>query len=649
MRNKDLTLNLEGFPVIRECLFVTEINGTDADGCSEDETSEDETSSGTRRKKRKTEYTPILTNNKAAFANLSSLGLTNILCPLGLVCIRLLQHSGNPKFEIGQVSDFGVEDVNTQHIKVKGLMAAGIGKTRDENVGDSVDLYWRDECDRLYRRMKQTYNYWEKKPEDVTHVSLDIKGSPGTGKSLTGFTFASDVVNKYMRQDVLWLSLKNNDLGFAILFDVTQQGKALIFKDIEISNEMTAFTDCVQNAVVFIDGLRSGLDDKTHHKNIQSKFRNKGECLLYSIVSGSNQFNPGQDVPKTTVLSWCREDAEKAWDMMYREKGKKSTDGKVLNQKGEDFEKRYYFAGGSVRHLFRYKIAQIEGSINDAIGNLNSAYDHFELGPGFESYAVSNTLIGVFGRDENDFANVARHMSPYIFLLMKNIASKNPNSGPLVLKLLRLLDYILQNPVVTGFVWEACMSEIVDRSLKMRSNSNAMQPVAPFKHITEPVVNFQIADSVLYTSEDDLVELEMRKREKGVWCIPTRFNNPVWDFIFLNDKAMVFIQCTMAKSHKLNENTIYEFVKGFNSKAIVGKVSEIDVQIWVPDNENTRTCTIDLTKVTENNVKVGPRNTKLKHRQRTTSRTRICYDGLADKDRKYTVKVNLRNARSILS
>ena len=514
----------------------------------------------------------------------------------------------------------------------------GMDNIEEANVNTKL-IYHRKEYTRNFKAMEDRYKEWKnqgvknrekkwkeyksytKKDKNAKGPFLEIprepkmtfglKGSPGAGKTLTGYAFffnflqQRELEEQKDKRTVVWVGLEKEKTG-TIAVARPNTNEIIVFKKASIREAIIPFIEQMTSGnVLIVDGVKTNEQKKNEeHKDIVFTARSK-LMLSYIIMSGSSDATASDDggLSDEIMLSWDIDEAKQAW--------------KVLKKNNLGFDYKYYYAGGSARHLFDTSKEDIIKSIKVALEKCSARIEFLlQLDMGQTSGAMDNMLVAPFknpnynASEPEDSPYVFRHMSAYV---LNQLRSKfRDHNGADTLRLIkRALEKILANPVVTGFIWEACVDEQVWFQIKdAKERPTKPDSFKVFKSISS--CDFSIRSRLTHKKSGSSVFentlLTPATVQEGIWLAPEAWNNPVWDFIYLVGDKMYFIQCTLSARHEIKQDNIYNFVEKYNEKAeSVGgykSIAYIDVQIWQP--ANVQKCKISTTRLTRSS-KVGPK------------------------------------------
>ena len=488
--------------------------------------------------------------------------------------------------------EYDAEEDENMMLKLTGLKASGLMNPDPLQKSDVVDIYKRNEVKRMYGIMKRRYNKWTKlrNPEKST---LAIKGSPGAGKTMIAYIMAIELMlEKKLETTIVWVSLFEE--GEANIVISPPFSDSLICLKIVKTESITDYISSIKTPlVIFLDGMRSGNLENEDHRELRKEARGK-IALTYLIMSGSTtaESKGNEPIMDNVLLSWKEEEARAAWKLLKMDN----------NEIGKEcsFDEKYFLAGGSARLLFRTKIADVIVVFGKELRKINLPLGSLLVDSiGQESSSMSNLVVAPYYFNEE--MPVYGHSSGYILAKLRN---KVREGQPEMVyeQVVKLLEGVMKNPCVNGFVWEGCIDELVAYKIYQditKPNQatphlpRQVQQCVPFggEMATPSKRGLKVCKRYEYPRQKEvekiLADLSVAEVENGVWLAPEAWNNALWDFVYLEGNKMTFIQCTIAKSHSIKEQKMFDFVKEYNNQIVQKHTGEdrkeieaIAFEIW---------------------------------------------------------------------
>mmetsp|Transcript_9299 Transcript_9299/g.18085 ORF Transcript_9299/g.18085 Transcript_9299/m.18085 type:complete len:472 (-) Transcript_9299:131-1546(-) len=397
---------------------------------------------------------------------------------------------------------------------------------------------------------------------------LVIDGAKGSGKSTLTWAWATEKAAK--GETVLWAHIDNRTTKCTVVRLQKDVVKRVLFNNRVIDySELrdSQFLDSAEDDIVVLDGFHHSVHESIVNQLMDPNVNKKGRRKI--LVSSFQAYFKVQDLmivrsEAHRVASWTEEEYETAiQDTEFYEQVKNSL-GPGKHKKEQLFSKLYY-SGYSARFTFQFSIDQTKTEISTGIEKLGSyekalSQDHSQAIP-----TAVNTLYA--GIRCGDGAIKDAVVSKYT--LRKMVEAKPSKALALAYRLGEALD----NNSFLGWVYEA----------DFLMNAKAMEQILLFDEKGEGAFKCDIK-TVQYFS--DITEINW-KHDNCLW-IPTKHNNPAFDFLYVHRKShmriALFGNVTISPRHSC-------------------KLQHIKAAMELSDLERLRYCAIAPLK--EDKKKVG--------------------------------------------
>ena len=483
---------------------------------------------------------------------------------------------------------------------------------------DVLTIYPRSEFMRITRILDKKFNAYT----SVASQKVSLKGSPGSGKSVTTLAHFVDLIDRRKlhnnnptstatatapqsvpastssrptppmhastkksgtstkdkephNKTLIWLGLDNKTL---IVAPSNDKEYFHIFRDVDLKGTVLPYIEhIVKGSALFLDGVKTATQGECVHTQIVDAATDGKRCILtYIIMSGSCNATKGdRDYYDTQMYSWSKEDSCAAWRAL------KKPEDQIL------FEEQFFLAGGSARHLFWYNEKMIKKSLAKELAGKYDYEKLLTLNVGGESSEISNLLIGAFGKNYQTEEIIYDHMSEFVLRRLRETTRSKINEDTAYRKIKELFQNFPGPETSRGYAWENLVDEHVWFHLKTRSE-NVQRGSRPttrqhqfFRLTNLPSCVFTIYKHTRHEKDGSTVlkdtSISKSDIDAGVWVSPHAFNNRAFDFIYLKGNSMTFIQCTIAPTHKIDTPYMYQFVKQYNEEVCRSNLNQMEV------------------------------------------------------------------------
>jgi len=390
-----------------------------------------------------------------------------------------------------------------------------------------------------------------------------ILGAPGTGKSVTAFSFAWDIARKG------WLSsfiYSENNKYLIIQFQ--PDGKVL-FGSLDSAGDLETILSnpAGEDHIVFLDGYRHDIATAVSFYDVLIAWCcpnfllkpvtqvGKRRLVMVSSMASRGKTNVKDDlrnkVEELMIESWSEEDFVAACSYtpllaaVETNLDACSSEASLEERVGAKF----YFAGGSARFMFEIKTRRVRNIISEAVQQCDDINKYLVCLAGDRYSDVVNRLLG-FHIDAGTGVRYNFIVSEYGALLLSQRA------GPGGVKAIALTMKRFMNPCITGWLFEMLFfANVSSTGLRLTSQGENTALYWPkgvmIKDIDHPA------------SPDFFAEGE-------TWGRPRRWNQIGYDVVHFDPekKRIEIFQITHALRHDFRIEAFASFLKHLPNKRL---------------------------------------------------------------------------------
>jgi hypothetical protein len=299
----------------------------------------------------------------------------------------------------------------------------------DEDKGNSILLYQRDCFNRQLNFMKQSVI-------EQNYVGW-LLGPPGTGKSLTAFAFARELASSGW--SCIWVDC-NSTRDITLLKMTDDRAYAADVTRLQLPDWLQS--NLSGKTLILLDGYStrsdpdSGLLDEIYkwHRgpaftvNTDHAASPRRLCVV-SSMAGRGHLKPHLDAKRRIVEllieSWSMGEFEAAcgYDEFWESVKPNLIIPESPDQSRESLiAEKFYFTGGSARHMFAFSRARATDAIKTALRTVSDIRPYLSKGFGDRSNNVVNQLFGLYLNPQGE---------PFSFLVSEYAARLvSTNNGP---------------------------------------------------------------------------------------------------------------------------------------------------------------------------------------------------------------------------
>ncbi len=401
-----------------------------------------------------------------------------------------------------------------------------------------------------------------------------ILGPPGSGKSVAGFAFAASVDRAGCT--VIWLKLSDFPAHISI-FEGNHRYSA--HTSYEFVRDFLRRTVGSQKCLLIVDGfLKLNIQHDQIYKDAllwRSNDENNRRLIIISSMASRGKVNDGEDrlnrVKEHLVPSWTLGEYFDALQIPDLFRSVSSLLGSPNSVQGfqELIKEKFYFAGGSARHMFQFTVKEIKESLDQALESIPSKPSEAYFMMSSRAGNAVNRLFALYPSNENKLREV--FVSAYVRLRLRNAVT---------LSALRSMLRTVKNDVSgsgAGSMLETLFcTDLCSENLKLtfRNGSSVLLTSSSIRK-----VDVKWSDSIEVKDEE--------------WLKPQAETNPAFDLVYINPQAefVRFVQLTRSSRHNLNLTPC---------KLFIDKLTKCKIKIvefcFVVDKENLKKFKVTNTK-----------------------------------------------------
>ena len=364
-----------------------------------------------------------------------------------------------------------------------------------------------------------------------------ILGPPGTGKSVAVFAFAVSVDRP--EWTVIWVKLSQY-LPRMSIFEGNQQYTAET--SYEFVRHFLGQAGGSQKCLLILDGfLITNIEhDQTRKYAQEWRYRDQynRRLIIISSMSSRGKVNDGEDsiyrVREHKVPSWTRreyDDALEIPDLLSSVSSSLgSPPGNSVQGLQELINQKFYFAGGSARHMFEFAIKDVKESLDRALQSIPSIPPEGYFMMSARAGNAVNRLVALYPSSEDDLREI--FVSAYVRSKLRATVTSSAIRS--------MLSTVKDDVFGSGagsmleilFCTDLCSGNL---ELTFRNGSSVLLPSASIRK-----VDMETSDSIEVEDEE--------------WLKPVAETNPGFDLVYINTQAEFarFVQLTRSDRHKLN-------------------------------------------------------------------------------------------------
>jgi hypothetical protein len=397
-----------------------------------------------------------------------------------------------------------------------------------------------------------------------------ILGPPGTGKSAAGFAFAASVDRA--EWTVIWLKLSEYQPRMSI-FEGNQQYTA--YTSYDFARDVFGRAGGSQKCLLIVDGFLNSNIRHDQTREYAQSWRTADQynrrLMIISSTSSRGKVNDGEDslyrVREHLVPSWTRReyvDAVEIPELLSSVSSSlgSSPPGTSVQGLQELIDQKFYFAGGSARHMFQFALKSVKESLDRALQSIPSRPpEGYFMMSSRAGYAV-NRLVALYQDGEDSrreifvSAYVRRRLRETVTsLAMRSMLStvRDDVSGSGAGSMLEIL-----------FCTDLCSGNL---ELAFRNRSSVLLAGASIRKVD--------------VEESDSIQVEDEE-----WLKPEAETDPGFDLVYVSPQAefVRFVRLTRSNRHALDLAPC---------KLFIDKLTECEIKIvefcFVVDKGNLAT------------------------------------------------------------
>ena len=240
-----------------------------------------------------------------------------------------------------------------------------------------------------------------------------ILGPPGTGKSVAGFAFAASVDRA--EWTVIWLKLSEYQPLMSI-FEGNQQFTA--YTSYDFVRDFLGQAGGSQKCLLIVDGFLNLNIRHDQTREYAQSWRIADQynrrLIIISSMSSRGKVNDGEDslyrVRELLVPSWTRRDYVDALQIPELLSSVSSSlgspPGNSVQGLQELIDQKFYFAGGSARHMFQFALKNVKESLDRALRSIPSKPPEGYFMMSSRAGNAVNRLVALYPNSENNLREI---------------------------------------------------------------------------------------------------------------------------------------------------------------------------------------------------------------------------------------------------
>jgi hypothetical protein len=396
-----------------------------------------------------------------------------------------------------------------------------------------------------------------------------IYGQPGSGKSLASFFVAGLICRDWI---VIWIHVDNANSGEAISCDlvIMRDGiKSIATFRLQDVNQFLASRNNFfgEREVLFLDGASNqpcfkNLTEVTYSwwKEQRSNRRLVHVSSLAMLQGLKSRKMSKAGINIMAQYAWTRDEYNEALSCRafainvakYLDADTKP--GQNLSQK---LDSKFFYAGGSARYMFNQTTSEVKWDIQATIHSASNINYLHDLASGYVSNEAWHTHLNIYDSYRNEI------ISAYAAFKIAFIL------GPLFIRDLVNNGIFSRFPYVNGGAFELYFfSKAQMGALRMQNQAG--------KQVTWET---SCSGSVFHANYPDPVTCVV-----GEWLIPSRWNQPGFDGVFLGaDQVIRFVQITRKKKQGLKLEFFRRLIDTLEDRGVF-TAKKIEIFFIVPRN-----------------------------------------------------------------
>lgn len=364
-----------------------------------------------------------------------------------------------------------------------------------------------------------------------------ILGPPGTGKSVAGFAFAASVDRA--EWTVIWLNLSEFQPLMSI-FEGNQQYTA--YTSYEFVWDFLGQAGGSQKCLLIVDGFLNTNIRHDQTREYAQSWRTADQynrrLIIISSMSSRGKVNDGVDsiyrVRELLVPSWTRREYDDALQIPELLSSVSSSlgspPGNSVQGLQELIDQKFYFAGGSARHMFQFALKNVKESLDRALQSIPSKPPEGYFMMSSRAGNAVNRLVALYTTSENNLREI--FVSAYVRRRLKEAVTS--------LAMRSMLSTVRDDVSGSGagsmletlFCTDLCSGNL---ELTFQNDSSVLLASASIRK-----VDMQKSNSIEVKDEE--------------WLKPEAETHPGFDLVYINPQAefVRFVQLTRSDRHKLN-------------------------------------------------------------------------------------------------
>ena len=392
-----------------------------------------------------------------------------------------------------------------------------------------------------------------------------VFGPPGTGKSVTAFAFARLKASQGWL--VLWIKFNDGYPYQCVRFESDYYCLCNLSGDLTVNDLLPT---SAPKQIVFIDGYRHGnmFGDRCVYDCTlwwRKRFPDSPRRLaIISSMAGRKSIMHGPEGPFEAEFykdSWLQSELVEA--CAHKELLDAARPYLDSLQNGshslEDLiAAKFYFLGGSARHMFCWSTEDIKKFIQDGLSASNHVLDYTRVSlPDRYDHAINRILGSYRSMTGTRFAFVVSQYAAIQLAL---------RAGPEGVRTIKAHLAFYNNPCISGWLFEMLFfSKLAHQGLQLETIDGE---IFAWHKAEGPLKSEVPASKDVFNKQD------------GTWTIPDRWKQLGFQAVFISpkDKMIEFFQVTQGATHALHFSHFADFLKNLDPSLSF----EIFVYIVVP-------------------------------------------------------------------